>query len=96
MKLVPLGDRVIVKVAEAEEKTKSGIVLPSQAKERPLEAEVIAVGPGGVIDGNKEVVMVLKPGDRILYARYAGDEVKVDEVKYRVLKQADVLAKIED
>ena len=78
MKLVPLGDRVVIKALVAEETTKSGIVLPGQAKEKPQQAEVIAVGPGGVVDG-KEVVMQVKPGDKVIYSKYSGTEVKLDE-----------------
>ena len=73
MKLVPLGDRVVLKQLEAEETTKSGIVLPGQAQEKPQQAEVIAVGPGGVVDG-KEVVMQVKPGDKVIYSKYSGTE----------------------
>ncbi len=78
MKLVPLGDRVVLKQLEAEETTKSGIVLTRQAQEKPQEAEVIAVGPGGVVDG-KEVKMQVKLGDKVIYSKYAGTEVKLDE-----------------
>ena len=74
MKLVPLGDRVVIKALVAEETTKSGIVLPGQAKEKPSQAEVVAVGPGGVVDG-KEVTMQVKPGDKVIYSKYAGTEV---------------------
>ena len=91
MNLKPLGDRVVIKQLEAEEKTKSGIVLPGTAKEKPQEAEVIAVGPGGTIDG-KEVKMEVKPGDRVIYSKYAGTEVKVDEQEYIIVRQNDILA----
>lgn len=94
MKLKPLGDRVVIKQLEAEEKTKSGIVLPSQAKEKPQEAEVIAVGPGGTVDG-KEIKMEVKPGDRVIYSKYAGTEVKMDEEEYIIVKQNDILAVVE-
>jgi len=94
MKLKPLGDRVVIKQLEAEEKTKSGIVLPSQAKEKPQEAEVIAVGPGGTVDG-KEIKMEVKPGDCIIYSKYAGTEVKMDEEEYIIVKQNDILAIVE-
>ena len=94
MKLKPLGDRVVIRQLEAEEKTKSGIVLPSQAKEKPQEAEVIAVGPGGMIDG-KEIKMEVKPGDRVIYSKYAGTEVKMDEEEYIIVKQNDILAIVE-
>lgn len=95
MKLVPLGDRVVIKALVAEETTKSGIVLPGQAKEKPQQAEVIAVGPGGVVDG-KEVTMQVKPGDKVIYSKYAGTEVKLDDEEYIVVKQNDILAVIED
>jgi len=94
MKLVPLGDRVVIKALVAEETTKSGIVLPGQAKEKPQQAEVVAVGPGGVIDG-KEVTMHVKAGDKVIYSKYAGTEVKLDDEEFIVVKQADILAKIE-
>ena len=95
MKLVPLGDRVVIKALVAEETTKSGIVLPGQAKEKPQQAEVIAVGPGGVVDG-KEVVMQVKPGDKVIYSKYSGTEVKLDEdVNLIIVKQSDILAIIE-
>ena len=94
MKLVPLGDRVVIKQLEAEETTKSGIVLPGQSKEKPQQAEVIAVGPGGMIDG-KEVTMQVKPGDQVIYSKYAGTEVKLEEETLIVVKQADILAIVE-
>ena len=94
MKLVPLGDRVVLKQLVAEETTKSGIVLPGQNKEKPQQAEVIAVGPGGVIDG-KEIKMYLKPGDRVLMSKYAGTEVKLDGQEFTILRQDDVLAIVE-
>ena len=94
MKLVPLGDRVVLKQLIAEETTKSGIVLPGQAKEKPQQAEVIAVGPGGVVDG-KEVTMQVKTGDKVIFSKYSGTEVEVDEEKYVVVKQNDILAVIE-
>ena len=95
MKLVPLGDRVVIKALVAEETTKSGIVLPGQAKEKPQQAEVIAVGPGGVVDG-KEVVMQVKPGDKVIYSMYSGTEVKLDEDENLIIvKQSDILAIIE-
>ena len=94
MTLKPLHDRVVVKLVEAEETTKTGIVLPGAAKEKPQIAEVIAVGPGGIVDG-KEVVMELKVGDKVITSKYAGTEVKFDGVEYTILKQSDVLAKVE-
>ena len=94
MKLVPLGDRVVLKQLVAEETTKSGIVLPGQSKEKPQQAEVIAVGPGGTVDG-KELKMEVKVGDQVIYSKYAGTEVKLDEEEYIVVKQNDILAIIE-
>ena len=94
MKLVPLGDRVVLKQLVAEETTKSGIVLPGQNKEKPQQAEVVAVGPGGVVDG-KEVKMYLKVGDKVLLSKYAGTEVKLDGEDYTILRQSDILAIVE-
>jgi len=95
MKLVPLADRVVLKPIVPEETTKSGIVLPDKAKEKPQQAEVIAVGPGGMIDG-KEVIMHVKVGDRVIYSKYAGTEVKLDDEEYIIVKQNDIVAKVED
>ena len=94
MKLVPLGDRVVLKHVLAEETTKSGIVLPGQSKEKPQQAEVIAVGPGGVVDG-KEVKMEVKVGDQVIYSKYSGTEVELDDEKYIVVRQNDILAIIQ-
>ena len=94
MKLVPLGDRVVLKQLVAEETTKSGIVLPGQSQEKPQQAEVIAVGPGGVVEG-KEVKMEVKVGDQVIYSKYAGTEVKLDEDEYIIVKQNDILAVIQ-
>lgn len=94
MKLVPLFDRVVLKQLVAEETTKSGIVLPGQAKEKPQQAEVIAVGPGGVVDG-KEVTMQVKVGDQVIFSKYSGTEVKTDNAEYIIVKQNDILAVIE-
>lgn len=91
MKLVPLGDRVVLKKVIAEETTKSGIVLPGSEKEKPQVAEVVAVGPGGIVDG-KEVKMEVQPGDQVVYAKYAGTEVEVEDQKYMIIKQDDILA----
>ena len=91
MKLVPLGDRVVLKQLEAEETTKSGIVLTGQAKEKPQQAEVIEVGPGGLVDG-KEVKMEVAAGDKVIYSKYAGTEVKLDGEEYIVVRQSDILA----
>ena len=94
MKLVPLGDRVVLKQLEAEQTTKSGIVLPGQEKEKPQQAEVIAVGPGGGVDG-KEIKMEVKAGDKVIYSKYAGTEVKLEDEKFIIVKQNDILAVIE-
>lgn len=94
MKLVPLGDRVVLQQVAAEETTKSGIVLPGQAQEKPQQAEVIAVGPGGMIDG-KEVVMQVKVGDKVIYGKYTGTEVKLEKQEYIIVKQSDILAIVE-
>lgn len=96
MKLVPLFDRVVLKPLVAEETTKSGIVLPGQAKEKPQQAEVIAVGPGGLVDG-KEVTMQVKVGDKVIFSKYSGTEVEGDseEEKLVIVKQNDILAVIE-
>ena len=95
MKLVPLGDKVVLKQLVAEETTKSGIVLPGQAKEKPQQAEVIAVGPGGVVDG-KEVTMQVKVGDKVIFSKYSGTEVKLGDDEYIVVKQNDIVAIVED
>ena len=91
MKLVPLGDRVVLKQLVAEETTASGIVLPGQNKEKPQQAEVIAVGPGGMVDG-KEVKMEVVVGDNVIYSKYAGTDVEVDNEKYVIVRQNDILA----
>lgn len=94
MKLQPLADRVVLKQLEAEETTKSGIVLSGKEKEKPQQAEVIAVGPGGVVDG-KDVKMEVKKGDHVIYSKYAGTEVKMDDdVEYIIVRQSDILAVI--
>ena len=94
MKLKPLADRVIIKMAEAEETTKSGLILTGSAKEKPEVAEVIAVGPGGLVDG-KEIVMNVKVGDKVICSKYAGTPVKVDADEYIIVRQADILAIVE-
>ena len=94
MKLVPLSDRVVLKQLEAEEKTKSGIILASGSQEKPQEADVIAVGPGGMVDG-KEVAMQVKAGQKVIYSKYAGTEVKLEDETYIVVKQNDILAIVE-
>ena len=93
MKLVPLGDRVVLKQLVAEETTKSGIVLPGQTKEKPQQAEVVAVGPGGMVDG-KEVAMVVKVGDQVIFEKYSGTEVKFEDEEYIIVKQNEILAVI--
>ncbi|MBQ6795737.1 MAG: co-chaperone GroES [Clostridia bacterium] len=94
MTIKPLADRVVVKMAEAEEtKTTSGIVLTGSAKEKPQYASVVAVGPGGVVDG-KEVKMEVEVGDKVILSQYAGCDVKVDGVEYKIVKQSDILAKL--
>ena len=92
MKLKPLGERVVVKVVEAEEKTASGIVLPEQAKEKPQEGEVVAKGPGKVLDNGTRLEMEVKEGDKVLYSKFAGTDVKVDGEEYLILRQDDILA----
>ena len=94
MKLVPLADRVVLKQSTPEEKTKSGIILTSQSQEKPQQAEVVAVGPGGMVDG-KEITMNVKPGDMVIYSKYAGNEVKLEDEEYIIVKQSDILAIIE-
>ena len=91
MKLRPLGDKVVLKQLEADETTKSGIILAAKAQEKPQQAEVIAVGPGGVIDG-KEITMQVKKGEKVIYQKYAGTEVKLDGEEYIIVKQSDILA----
>ena len=95
MKLAPLGDRVVLKQLEAEETTKSGIVLPGNAQEKPQQAEIIAVGPGGIVDG-KEVEMQVAVGDKVIYSKYAGTEVKLDGEEFIVVRQSDIVAKVVD
>ena len=91
MRLVPLGDRVVLKELKAEETTKSGIVLPGQAQEKPQQAEVVAVGPGTGEDG-KEVKMEVSVGDQVIYSKYSGTDVKLDDEEYIIVKQSDILA----
>ena len=95
MKLSPLGDKVVLKQLEAEETTASGIVLPGNAQEKPQQAEVIAVGPGGVVDG-KEVKMQVSVGDKVIYSKYAGTEVKLGDEEFLVVRQNDIVAIVED
>ena len=94
MTMKPLADRVVIKMVEAEETTKSGIILAGSAKEKPQIAEVIAVGPGGVVDG-KETVMYVKAGDRVITSKYSGTEVKIDGTEYVIVRQSDILAVVE-
>ena len=94
MTIKPLADRVVLKMVEAEETTKSGIILAGNAKEKPQVAEIVAVGPGGVVEG-KEITMQVKVGDRVLISKYAGTEVKLDGQEYTILRQNDILAIVE-
>ena len=94
MNIKPLGDRVVIKMLECEDTTKSGIILAGTAKEKPQMAEIVAVGPGGIVDG-KEVVMEVKVGDKVITSKYAGTEVKLDGVEYSVVRQSDILAIVE-
>ena len=94
MKLKPLADRVVVKLVEAEEKTKSGLILTGSAKEKPEVAEIVAVGPGGLVDG-KEVKMTVKKGQKVITSKYSGTEVKVDGEEYTIVRQGDILAIVE-
>jgi chaperonin GroES len=94
MNIKPLGDRIIIRVIESEETTKSGIVLPGTAKEKPMQGEVLAVGSGEMVDG-KKVPLELKVGDKVIYSKYAGTEVKMDGTEYLIVRQNDVLAVIE-
>ena len=94
MKIRPLADRVVLKAVELEETTKSGIILAASAQEKPQVAEVVAVGPGGLVD-DKEVKMYVKVGDRVITSKYSGTEVKIDDVEYNIVRQADILAVVE-
>ncbi len=94
MKIKPLADRVVIRMIEAEETTKSGIILAGAAKEKPQMAEVLEVGPGGIVDG-KEIKMEVKVGDKVLFSKYAGTEVKLDGINYIIVRQADILAVVE-
>ena len=94
MKIIPLADRVVIKTVEAEETTKGGIILTASAKEKPSIAEVISVGPGGMVDGH-DVVMTVKPGDKVITSKYSGTEIKMDGVEYNIVKQSDILAIVE-
>lgn len=94
MKLTPLADRVILKMVETEETTKGGIILTGAAKEKPEVAEVIEVGPGGVVDG-KEITMTVKKGDKVITSKYSGTQVKVDGEEYTIVRQSDILAVVE-
>jgi len=94
MKIRPLADRIVIKTVEAEETTKSGIILAGSAKEKPQVAEVLAVGPGGLVDG-KEVQMIVKVGDKVLTSKYSGTEVKVDGEECTIVRQSDILAIVE-
>ena len=93
VKLEPLGDRVVIKPLAREEVTKGGIIIPDTAKEKPQEGEVVAVGPGRVSEDGKRIAMEVKVGDRVIYAKYAGTELKIEDVEYVILRESDVLAK---
>ena len=95
MRIKPLADRVVIKMIEAEETTKSGIILAGAAKEKPQMAEVLEVGPGGIVDG-KEIKMEVKVGDKVLFGKYAGTEVKLDGINYIIVRQSDILAVVEE
>ena len=95
MKIIPLADRVVIKTVEAEETTKSGIILTGSAKEKPQVAEVLAVGPGGMVDG-KEITMTVKVGDKVLTSKYSGTDVKVDGEECTIVRQSDILAIVEE
>ena len=94
MKIIPLADRVVIKTVEVEETTKGGLILTGSAKEKPQVAQVIAVGPGGVVDG-KEVTMQVKEGQKVVYSKYAGTEIKIDGEEYKIVRQSDILAIVE-
>lgn len=94
MKLIPLFDKVVLKSCEQEETTKGGLILAGNAKEKPMMADVIAVGPGGMVDG-KEIEMKVKAGDKVFYSKYAGNEIKLDGVEYIIVRQSDILAIVE-
>ncbi len=94
MTLKPLADRVVIKMVEAEETTKSGIILTGSAKEKPQVAEIVAVGPGGMVDGN-EVKMYVKVGDKVITSKYSGTDVKIEDTEYTIVKQSDILAIVE-
>lgn len=94
MQIKPLADRVVIKMLEKEEVSKGGIILPGSAQEKPQVAEIVAVGPGGVVDG-KDVIMEVEVGDHVLISKYAGTEVKIDDVEYTILRQIDILAIVE-
>jgi chaperonin GroES len=95
VKIQPLGDRLVVKATERETTTKSGIVLPDTAKEKPQEGEVLAVGPGKVLDNGKRTALEVQPGQRVLFAKYAGTEVKIDGVDYLIMRESDIMGIIE-
>lgn len=94
MTIKPLGDRVVLKAVEVEKTTKSGLILASAAQEKPQMAEIVAVGPGGVVDG-KEIAMYVKEGEKVIYSKYAGTEVKFDGIEYTIVRQSDILAVVE-
>jgi chaperonin GroES len=93
VKIQPLADRLVVKPMQKEEVTKGGIILPDTAKEKPQEGEIVAVGPGRITDDGKRIAMDLKAGDRVIYSKYGGSEIKIDDVEYIILRESDILAK---
>jgi chaperonin GroES len=95
MKIKPLQDRIIVKRIEEEEKTKGGIIIPDSAKEKPMEGEIVAVGPGKVLENGTRVAPSVKAGDRVLFGKYAGTEIKIDEVEHLIMREDDILGIIE-
>jgi len=95
MKIKPLQDRIIVKRIEEEEKTKGGIIIPDSAKEKPMEGEIVAVGPGKVLENGNRVAPSVKAGDRVLFGKYAGTEIKIDEVEHLIMREDDILGIIE-
>ena len=95
MRIRPLDDRVVVEPMDVEEKTAGGIVLPDTAKEKPQQGKVVAIGPGKLMDNGKRAGLLVKKGDVVLYGKYAGSDVRVDESEYKIMKEADILAKVE-
>ena len=92
MKVKPVGDKILVEILEAEEKTKGGIILPDTAQEKPMEGEIVAVGAGKIADDGKKIIMELKVGDKVLYGKYSGSEIKVDDQEYLIMRENDIYA----